>query len=575
MLNRRLYAAFALAIAVAVFFAVNIAANSLTSARLDLTQNHQFTLSDGTRAVLAKLDRPLTLTFYYSRQTAAAYAPTAAYAGRVRDLLADYVRLSQGKIILKEVDPEPYTPEEDAAAAAGLTPAPTQSGDVVYFGLAAAGGAAKDAIAYFAPDREPYLEYDLSSLVWRLSHPRKPVLGVLTALPLAGNPQTGQAPNTMWTALSQNYQVQQIDPGFLALPAGLDLLVIAQPAGLNAAQQGVIDRFVRGGGRALVFADPMPEMLQGPADTGLGPLLAGWGVNFDAAKVVLDRSLAQRVATSADPRTQSLAYPLWLHLTPDNFDARDPITANLQNLNLASVGALTAAKGAAPLTALLTSSDQAALVPVVNVMAAGDPDHLMQLAAPGNHMQILAARLAAPLHVVVIADSDVLDDKFWVHPGNALVAPEPFSDNGGLVLNAVENLTGSGDLIALRTRANTDRPFTRVRAMQAEAEARFRETLQTLQTRLAVSQQQLQQLQPGNGGALTPQQQAAIARLRGQMADTRTQLRDVQHNLRADIDRLGAWLAFYNILAVPLLVIGFAMVQGWMRRARRRRAAAA
>lgn len=572
----------ALVLAAVIFTGVNVFASSMiTNARLDLTENGAFTISAGTRAIIAKLPEPVTLKFYYSKKAAAEYATTVAYAKRVRDLLDQYAALSHGKIIIEDIDPEPFTPEEDEASAAGLTPAPADNGDVVYFGLAGVNSIdGKELIPYFAADREPYLEYDLSALVYRLSNPRKPVVGLLSSLPL--DQTQGQSPPAILVALRQAYQVSMLPGSFAQIPSNIDLLLIAHPPALSAPQLSAIGNFVSRGGLALVFVDPMSEMAQtpdnpirgSPPSSDLGPLLQSWGIAYAPDRVVLDRQLAQRVATGDDPRVPSLAYPLWLHLTAENFDRRDPITANLQNVNLASAGALFPARGAVNrFEPLMTSSNQASLAPSAQIAANNDPGRLIGMVNPTGQRFVLAARVG---RVVVVADSDLLDDRFWVRLSNQLGQPtaQPFADNGGLVLNAVENLTGSGDLIALRTRTNTDRPFTVVRAMQAQAEAKFRETAEALQARLTATQQEVQQLQQGgkDGGAisLTPRQQADIARLKQEMAQTRAQLRDVQHNLRADIDALGDQLAFANIVAMPLLVAGFAMVLAIIRRARAR-----
>lgn len=573
MMNRRLYTVLALVLAVIVFAGVNIFADAtFTTARLDLTENGSYTISPGTKAIIAKLPEPVTLTFYYSKKTAAAYAATEAYARQVRDLLGQYAALSHGKIILREVDPEPFTPEEDEAGAAGLTPAPTDSGDVVYFGLAGSNSIdGKEAISYFAPDRQPYLEYDISALLDRLSHPKKPVLGLIASAALD---QPQQTPAIL-AALRQGYQLRSLGAGFTQIPQDIDVLIVAAPPPLSADQLSAIDTFVKKGGRALIFADPLAEMAEaqmGAPPGDLGKLLAGWGIGFDPNKVVLDRSLAQRVATSADPRNPTALYPLWLHLTAANFNSRDPITANLTSLNVASAGALYPLPGTAKdFESLIETSDQAMLAPRDAAATVADPSQLMALAIPSGHRYSLAARLTNR-KVVVVADSDLLDDRFWVRTGAQPDQAEPFADNGALVLDAVENLTGSSDLIALRTRTNTDRPFTVVRAMQEAAETKFRETVDALQARLAATEQQLQQLnQGGSGGralALSPQQQADIARLKEELATTRAQLRDVQRNLRADIDALGAELAFLNVAAMPLAVIAFALALAFIRRRR-------
>src|ERR1700761_7611371 len=230
-LSRRTYDILTVALAVVLFVILNIAADTwLTTAKLDLTENGQFTLAKGTRNIIANLQEPVTLRFYYSKTVAAEYAQTAAYAKRVRDLLGEYQSLGHGKIILEEIDPEPFTEAEDQATAQGLTGAPTDSGDVVYFGLVGTNRIdGKEVIPYFSPEREQYLEYDLSSLVYRLSNPKKPQLGIISSLPLQTGPGGMQAmmqgqgqPYVAYQELAQTYTPQMIPAGFAAIPKGID-----------------------------------------------------------------------------------------------------------------------------------------------------------------------------------------------------------------------------------------------------------------------------------------------------------------------------------------------------------------
>jgi ABC-type uncharacterized transport system involved in gliding motility auxiliary subunit len=191
---------------------------------------------------------------------------------------------------------------------------------------------------------------------------------------------------------------------------------------------------------------------------------------------------------------------------------------------------------------------------------------------------------SGPINVIVMADSDIFDDRFWVHVENAFGkrVATPFADNGAFVMNAIENLTGSSDLISLRTRATSDRPFTVVKEIQADAQAHFQQEAEALQARMTAVQQRLHELEQGasvNGQASTAQgltvaQQSEIDRFKKELIDTRTALRDVQHNLRKDIDTLGEILAVVNIVLVPLLVAGFAILLAWLRRRRRARALA-
>ncbi|MEP6831619.1 MAG: Gldg family protein [Rhizomicrobium sp.] len=602
MITRRTYAFCALALAALLFVGANIFANNFfTNARLDLTQTGQFTLNKGTRNILTKLQEPVTLKFYYSRTAGARYATTAAYAKRVRDLLGEYVALGHGKLILQEIDPEPFTPEEDQASAAGLTPAPTDRGDVVYFGLSGSNSIdGRQTIAYFAATREAYLEYDLSSLIYHLATPRKPIIGLLTALPVMGSPQNPQ-PLASYAALAQGYDVTQIANDFTALPSNIDLLVIAHPQAMSPPQLLAVDNFALSGRRILIFVDPLSELVQqgnprAALSSDLGPLMHSWGVDFPSNMVLLDRASAQQVAAGNDPREPSIAYPVWLHLTAQNFDPRDPVTASLQNINMASTGEIAPMRGATTVFhTLIGSSDQANMMDRQQLMNLRDPSHMADTMRPTGVRYALAARITGPaktaypnapgavqkgnVQLMIVADSDVWDDRFWVRVSNQMGRPvaEPFADNGALILNAVENLTGSDDLISLRTRASSDRPFTVVQALRQAAEVKYRETENTLQTNLTQAQQALAQLQQGAGGttvALSQKQKDEIERVRRGMAQTRGQLRDVQRNLRSEVDALGSRLAFFNIFGVPILVVAFALVMGLIRRARRTRRAA-
>ncbi len=637
-MSRNLYAAVTLALATVVFLALNIAATAwITTAKLDLTENGQFTLADGTRAILSKIPEPITLKFYYSKKVAADYAQTAAYARRVHDLLEEYAALSHGKIVLQDIDPEPFTAAEDEATGNGLTGAPTDGGDTVYFGLVGTNRIdGKEVIPYFTAERERFLEYDLSTLIYHHSMPEKPVLGIISTLPLdtgAGGIQAAMSgnakPYAIYSELAQTYQTQMLDPVANAIPKNISVLMVVHPANLPASALYAIDQFVLRGGRALVFVDPNAELAGagagmdprggGDPSSDLPKLFQAWGVGYSPAKVIGDIDLAQQVQTN-DPRDPVTRYPIWLHLGTGQFDDKDTVTANLQSLNLATAGALHPLKGATTkFVPLVRSSGDAALIDSDAVRMSPRPQDLMGLIQPTGESFVIAARISGPAHtafaagapaavtvpgqpapppppaqikdsagpinVIVMADSDIFDDRFWVHVENAFgkSVATPFADNGAFVLNAVENLMGSGDLISLRTRATADRPFTVVKQIQANAQAQFQQQAQALQARMTAVQQRLRELeqgasvtgQPTNAQGLSAAQQAEIDRFKKELADTRTALRDVEHNLRKDIDSLGDFLAILNIVTVPLLISVFAIVLAWLRRRRRMRALAA
>jgi ABC-type uncharacterized transport system involved in gliding motility auxiliary subunit len=627
-LSRRTYAIAAIVLTAIIFVALNIAADAtFTTERLDLTQTGAFTLAKGTKNIIAKIQDPITLKFFYSKKVAADYAQINAYAGRVHDLLEEYAARSHGKIIVEDVDAEPFTPAEDEAAADGLSGAPTESGDTVYFGLVGTNTIdGREIVPFFSAEREPYLEYDISSLIYRLSTPKKPILGIITSLPLdtgAGGMMAamqGQAqPFMIYQQLNQTYTTKMLDLGFTSIPRDIDVLMIAHPGNLTPQQLYAIDQFVLGGGRALVFVDPMSELSgasqppggepTGPASSDLPELFKAWGIAYNPAKVLADRLRAQAVQVPGEGGPTVVRYPIWLQLTSGDFDAKDQVTSSLQTLNLASVGALSQAKRATTIfTPLVSSSNEASLLDSMDVRMNPRPQDLMAQIEPTGERYTIAARVSGPvktafpkgvpggkgpgltmsrgpINVIVMADSDIFDDKFWVHVENVYgkKMAAPFADNAAFVLNAVENLMGSNDLISLRTRAANSRPFVVVQKMQAEAQAEFQQQADALKQQLTDTEARLHALeqggstngQPTNNLSLTPDQQGEIERFKRQLVQTRTDLREVQHNLRGNIDLLGSILAFINIWLVPILVSLFAIAVAVLRRRRRARAVVA
>lgn len=645
-LSRKVYALTAIVLAAILFVAINIVSdNWLRNARLDLTENGQFTLSDGTRATLKKIPEPITLRFFYSREVAADYAQVRAYAGRVRDLLQEYAAMAHGKLVLQEIDPEPYTPAEDDAVAAGLTAVPTQEGDNVYFGLAGTNSiGGQETIPFFDQAREPYLEYDLSSFIYHLSSPSKPKLGIITSLPLdsgaggvAAMMQGQQQPFVIYQQLHDSFDVQMLDQNIDRVPAEISTLMIVHPKPLGDKTLYAIDQFVLRGGKAIVFVDPLSEIanassggqpgMQSNATSDLEPLLKTWGVAYDPGKVVADGGRAQRVRMG-DRAPEQVDYLIWLRLAADNpdgsdFSPTDPVTANLKQLNLATAGALKPIAGATTrFSPLVRSSAASELLDTATVRVMAQPQDLLRSFQPRGEKFYIAARINGPaksafpkgapneplapgavpppplsahigdaknINVIVMADSDLFDDRFWVQVQNVMGQrmAVPTADNAAFVVNAVENMTGSSDLISLRTRARSDRPFTVVLELQRQAESRFLAEAQSLQQKVAEAEGHLRDLEGEGGGEraarkgkqanakgemLSPAQQAEIEKFRRQLVDSRAALRQVQANLRSDVERLGARLAFINIALVPILVAAFAVGLAWLRRRRRERA---
>ena len=626
--------AVALVLGILLFLSVNLIANTvLTGARLDLTQDRLYTVSDGTRAVLSAIDEPIRLRFYFSQAVATPYPTIFAYGRRVQDLLTEYAAIAGDGIELEIIEPEPFSEEEDAAVAAGLQGVPTAGGETLYFGLIASDSTDREEmVPFFAQEREKFLEYDLTRLIHGLREADRPRVALLSSLPLRFGPggmmafAQGQGrPYVLYDQLQQFFDVTDLEPTFTAVPADTDVLLIVHPPALGAAQLYAIDQFVLGGGRAAIFLDPYSEAAaptagspQGPpVASDLGPLLAAWGVTLEPGRVVGDVEQAQRVNVGGFGPRAIKDYVLWLGVGPDRLDRGDVTTGNLTLVNLASVGALSAADGAATtLTPLITSSAVSALIDVDQARGDPDPDRLLRDLVPDDTVYTLAARVTgpaetafpdgppevvpeveaeaeaentdqpapagphlavatAPINLMIVADADMVDDRFWVQVQDFFGqrVATPVADNGSFVINAVDNLAGAGELIGLRSRGVSRRPFKVVDAIRREAETRFLAEEQRLQDQLAATEQRIAELEaqaPSDGGLLSAQQEAAIETFRDQLIATRRELRSVQRNLRRDIERLGNVLATINIALVPAVLVAVGIGAAIHRRRRMR-----
>ncbi|HEV2303766.1 MAG TPA: Gldg family protein [Stellaceae bacterium] len=634
--SRQRVAVAALVLVAVILVSVNVLAARFSAARLDLTQGRLYTLSSGTRRTLAKIDEPITLRFYYSTELGDRLPPYGVYAERVRELLEQYAAAAHGKLRLEIYHPQPFSRVEDQAVAFGLQGVPLdQQGDQVYFGLAGTNSTDdQQVIPFFSPQREHFLEYDLTKLVHNLVFPKKPVIGLITTLPLEGNVMAMMRgePSQPMAVVSEIEQLDEVKPlpGEPAqIPADVDVLMIVHPQKLPPKTLYAIDQFVLKGGKALVFVDPYseleaalrnrPNMPGGPSGSDLEPLFKSWGIRMLPRLVAADRRDAERVNVPVPGRGEAtLAYVAWLGLGPENLNRKDPITADLHHLTLASAGILEKRKGAATtVEPLVTTSPDSMQIPVGKVQGLPDVAGLLDDFKASGRRYILAARItgiaktafpkgpppeqpakqskpgapqtaapppglqqsARPINVVVVADSDLLADRFWVRPQNffgrrVLV---PVADNGDFVLNALGVLAGGDDLIGLRSRGTSARPFVLVDRIRRAADERYSAEERRLQQKLKLTEAKLQNVTAGQNAdaavTLSPKQTQAMAQFRADILQTRRQLRAVERALRADIARLKGMLEFFDIALVPILVAAVAIVLGIVRLRRRRRRA--
>jgi ABC-type uncharacterized transport system involved in gliding motility auxiliary subunit len=607
------------------FGAAVMATNTLLGGfRIDLTENRLYTLSPGTRALLSSIGEPINLYLFFSDQATEDLPSLRSYADRVRETLEEFAAESEGQLILHVIDPQPFSEEEDRAAQYGLQPVNLgNAGESVYFGLAGSNSVGTtDVIPFFEPNpsKEAFLEYDLARLVYNLAHPDKVVVGLLSGAPISGgfDPQT-QQPSQAWVVVQQArqlFEVRALPASVLRVEDDVDVLWVVHPTALDDTTLYALDQFIMRGGRALVFVDPYAEILAASADpsgfAGLGgggstlsKLFDAWGVRFSTTDVVADNRYALSIRSGFQP----VRHIGLLGLDAAAMSAADVITSGLSSINLGTPGHFTLGEGAtATLTPLLTSSEEAALLPVDRFRFLPDPGELLRSFAPTGTQYVLAARLEGMLNsafpdgppapaeegnpvdatlteqhvgsttnanVVLVGDVDMLSDRLWVQVqsflGQQLISA--FANNGDFIINSLDNLSGSADLIGLRSRATYSRPFTTVEALRREADLRFRETEQQLQAELTETERKLGELQTARGDTtsvlMSPEQEQEIQRFLDEQVRIRRDLRAVRRDLDRSIEGLGTALKVINIVIVPALLTALALLVVVVRRKRK------
>jgi ABC-type uncharacterized transport system involved in gliding motility auxiliary subunit len=621
-------------LAIVCFLAVNLFSTlQLGAARLDLTQNGLYTLSDSTAAMLKGMKEPVKLRLYSSRQLLDASPALKPYAARVREMLASYVKLSGDRISLEIIDPEPFSPEEDRAAAFGLRGVPYDStGNRGYFGLVGTNTTDDtDTVPFLSPDREPFLEYDLTRLVYDLAHPDKPVVAVLDGLGINGGPQSNYRPWQIYEQMRQFFDLRIMAGDIDKFGDDVKALVIIHPHDISDKTQFAIDQFVLRGGPAMLFVDPLAENQQRNAQMGAPPqnvssnlerLMQAWGVGLSPGKVVGDRRAAMQVQAMSNGRAVIVQYLPWLTLDKSDLDQNDVVTGQLEVLRLFSAGTLVRLPGATTkLATLVQSSPDSMLIDAQQLQMMPDPAGLMNAFQPTDLSYPIAVRVngpaksafpdgppappkaadagsaaaatapaapalkesSQPINVMVVADVDMLSDQAWLSTqegGDAQLAM-PIAHNADFVINAIENLAGGPALANLRGRGLSSRPFTTIDRIRSEAEAKYLATEEELSKQLEGAQKKLASLETdqkaGAAGAvlLTAEQQETVRTFRNQVLTLRAQLREVQRALQQDIERLQTWVMLANIAAVPAIVALLALIMALWRRTRRRRRRAA
>jgi len=556
---------FAILAALALFIAfisANVISNSwFRSWRLDLTESQLYSLSPGTQQTLNELSEPLELTLYYSRDAAAASPQLQAYAARVREMLQTFQARSRGRVRFVEVDVEAFSEDEDDAVADGIEPIrPFEGADPIYFGLTGA-NAIDDrvGISFLDPQREAFLEYEITRLIFELENPERTSVALITSLsidPAAAGDPLGGGQSVFATEMGRLMEVTKLTPDFTEIP-DVDVLAIIHPGALSAAQLYAIDQFILRRGRAFIALDPaslMAEQSSGgfdpfnpvapaPTSSTLEPLLARWGVAM-APNVVLDLDGALGV-TVQDPQTGQTTeapQPLFFAVPAAQLNRDDLMTAWLRRgVNFGLAGGLTTSqREGVTFEPLARTSGRTMRMPAATAMMRPSPYDVMQMwPASGGRVETIALRVSGNLEtafpegrpaaeaapepvegappplpqaapaaepltrsaesaeIVIVADVDFLADDFYIDPRNGTSG----ADNASFALNAIDVLGGSEALVSLRSRAPSLRRMELVDQMERDAERRIRDRQEELQGELQETEARLAELQAHGRGS--------------------------------------------------------------------------
>ncbi|MFP6839948.1 MAG: Gldg family protein [Pseudohongiellaceae bacterium] len=658
-------------IAVALVFAVAII-SLLPGWRIDLTEDNLYSLSDGTRNIVASLEHPIELMFFYSDSAIEDLPQIRSYGTRVQELLREIVIASNGRLSMSVIDPEPFSEDEDLATQYGVQAVPvTQGGEAIYFGLVviqtdADGGGpvvvpVLETMPLIRPDQEQFLEYEFLKLITRVGNPDLPVVGLLTELDIDGgfNPIMGQAtpPWMVMDFIRQLYEVRRVDIAADDIDVDIDLLMIVHPQDLSQQMLYAIDQHVMRGGKTIVFLDPSADSMvtrspQGnliPAgmSSDLPGLLAAWGIAYASDKVLTDSDLALRVRMGQNQQPEAHLGMLGVHR--ENLAGDDIITNRLEAINFSSTGAIASAENANTVfEPLIQSSTNAMLMDAGFLEDVSDPSILFDEFVSAQQSFVIAARVSGVIdsafpdgrpvveeadveaveetdvedsevdesdsaeateadastgvdedpgaereespvaehiassngevNIVIFADTDMLSDRLWVQVAQFLGQriPQPFANNGDIVINTLDNLSGSADLVSIRSRGTYSRPFTRVLNLQRKADDRLRIEESELLDRLTETEAALAELNQTEEGQLigqiTPEIQAEIDQFNAELLDTRRRLRDVQFQLSEDIEQLGSRLKAINTGLIPILLTLLLLGASYLRAQGRRTA---
>lgn len=615
--SKFLYSAGGLGLILAILVLINVIFSQV-SLRWDATEDKLYSLSQGSKKILTELTEDVTIKVFFSKDNANIPVHIKTYTKRLLDFLAEYEYYSKGMVKIEEYDPKPDSEEEDWAIKYGIEGIDMPTGEKLYFGLVALAADQEEAIKSLDLSREEHLEYDITRIISRLQAPEKPTIGIISTLPIFGTPpmlqmqmQGKKMPPWLFVSeLKKTYDVEEIASSAKKLDKSYDLLFLLHPKDISEDLQYAVDQFVLAGGNLIVYADPLAVsdasqgQRQGQASTSNPKaLFSAWGINMEGEKIVMDFDLATRLRTR---NNQVEDNPLWLSIPSASFNPDNIITANLDSMLLPIAGRIMKDEESEyEYEALITSSKNSSMTESFRIRMGSaflrrdfkpsgkNYDMAVKISgkfktafpdgkpkgpdtedgaedASENEGKENASKSDAGSHlaegkakstIIVVADSDMLFDAYYVNQQNFLGfnLSRIFNDNLNFLLNSCELLTGSEDLISIRSRGKFERSFTRIQEMEKAAAAKLMVREQELVRKVEETNKKLRELDQQKDSSqkyiLSEEQEKEIKKFQEDKQKISRELKDVRRKKTADIERLGDRIKLINLFMMPGLVI--------------------
>lgn len=650
---------------IAIVVAVNFLVGGLgfLNARIDLTEDRLYTLSNGTRNILERLnpDEPVTIRYYVSSEDRVMPPVLKSHARTVQDLLLEFQKASKGKVILEKLAPNPNSEDEDKAREDDLQGmAVNQEGDNIYLGMAIQSAGKKEVLPFLNPNEETALEYNISRAIQKVSKTSKTVVGVMSSMPIMGSPmypyqrQKGQEPWILIQRLRMDYEVRDIPMASTSIDSDVNVLVVVHPGDITEGAEYAVDQFLLKGGKVIALVDPQswiaqaysgqPNPMTGQPGSQINPasdlpnLFKSWGVAYNKTSVVADVNYKSIM--------QGRQNPTALRLPKEALNKTDRVTADLQSMLMMGAGSFDLQKkDGLEYTTLITSSEASEMID--NTAAEKLRSQNLENFTPSGKKQILALRLsgkfktafptgkpkgpAAPKEaggaqedanapkagtspattsasavsatpnpetgtsaktpkedaaaapatptdgtilessntegsVILFADADMMYDAFCVQQDPMTGGLIATNSNLPLILNSVEILSGGGDLLQVRSRASTQRPFTKMDELRENVEKGFRPILSQKQGEIDKIAQEMGPLRVKNGQLADPSQIKKLEELMKKQKDINKEIRNIKKDQNKDIDYTQSVITILNVFGVPLLVIAIGLMLAIRRR---------